>query len=361
MKAVRVTILAEQGFVPTELALVVDVLRIATRLGSGVRFEHQVCTAQDDRLVEGLGGSLVRAVPFQTGCTALPDHLLVLGGAGIRSAFRGLKGRLSLMERMGVGLTLLSDAAAEWKCLHPDTDHITTHWENLQVDRDAGSSTESRLPLFTQKAQVATGAGMASTADLVLTRIVAPHSLYLAQSVAHVLLIGDIRDGAASQPRSENDVMSLRHGKLEPIIAAMENALETPLSIAELAEIAGFSVRQMERKFKALIGRSPASYYRFLRLRRAKALVEQTVLPITEISVACGFGSPSSFAKRYILEFGISPSKRRVQLSVGPYRHQLTSENQGSCHASLPLSPGAPRSFVHTAGAHETLVQGAGG
>lgn len=361
MKTVRVTILAEPGFVPTELALVIDVLRIATRLGTDVRFEYQVCTSQEEMLVEGLGGSLVRAVSFRTGCTVLPDHLVVLGGAAIRPAFRGLKGRLSWMERMGVGLMLLSDAAAEWRGLHPDTDQITTHWENQQVDRDAGGAVESHLPLFMEKAHVATGGGMASTADLVLMRIVAPHSLHLAQSVAHVLLMGDIRDGAVHQPRSENDVMSLRHSKLDTIISAMENALETPLPIPELAEIAGFSVRQMERKFKALIGRSPASYYRSLRLRRAKALVEQTVLPITEISVACGFGNQSSFAKRYIQEFGISPSKRRVQLSVGPYPHHLTSENQRSGHASLPLPPGAPRAFADTAGTHETLVQGTGG
>lgn len=361
MKPVRVTILVEKGFVPTELALVLDVLRIATRLGSGVRFEHQVCTAQDDMLVEGLGGCLVRATPFQTDRITLPDHLVVLGGTGIRTAFHSLKSRLSRMERNGVGITLLSDAAAEWKRLYPDTDHITTHWENRQLDRDAGGSTDCHLPLFTLNVRIATGAGMASTADFVLTRIVAPHSLHLAQSVAQILLSGDIRDGSASQPRSENDVLTLQQMKLAPVISAMEEALETPLSMDELAAIAGVSVRQIERRFRAMLGQSPAEYYRSLRLRRAKTLVEQSTLPISEIAVACGFGSLSNFSKKYAQEFGLSPSKRRVQLSAASRPHHRISDNQGSRHASLPLPPGAPRAFADTAGTHETLVQGTGG
>ncbi|AHD03552.1 GlxA family transcriptional regulator [Leisingera methylohalidivorans] len=361
MKNVVVIILAEQGYVPTELALVLDVLRIATRLSSEVRFAHQVCTTQDDALVEGMGGSLVRATPFQPDGAALPDHLLVLGGAGIRPAFRRLKPRLCWLERLGVSITLLSDAAAEWKRLHPDTDDMTTHWEIQQLDQDAGYSLDQSLPLFAQKVRIMTGGGMASTADLVLSQIVAPLSPHLAQSVAQVLLMGEIRDGTIQQPRSANDVMALRLVKLEPVIAAMENALETPLTVAQLSEIAGFSIRQMERKFKSQLGQSPAAFYRSLRLRRAKALIEQTVLPISEVAVACGFISLSNFSKKYTQEFGVSPSKRRAQLTTASRPRQLTSEHQGTSYASLPLSPSPSRSFVHTAGTHETPVQGVGG
>lgn len=269
MNAVRVTILVEQGYVPTELALVQDVLRIATRLSSDVSFVQNVCTTHHEEFVEGLGGSLVRASPFQTGSIARLDHLVVLGGAGVRAAFNRLKTRLSWVERMGVSVTLLSDAAAEWKHLHPETEQLTTHWEIQQLDRDAGGTTAVSLPLFSQNARITTSGGMTATADLVLMQIIAPRSLHLAQSVAQVLLMGDIRDGTSRQPRSENDVMTLRHFKLRPVIAAMESSIESPLSMSELAVIGGVSIRQLERKMKTAFGQTPAAFYRSLQIGRA--------------------------------------------------------------------------------------------
>lgn len=357
MKVVRVTTLAERGFVPTELALVLDVLRIATRLGTEVEFVHQVCTTQEDPLVEGMGGCQVRAIPFETDCHARPDHLVVLGGQGIASVFSDLKGRLSKLERSGVDIALLSDAAAEWKRLNPEKDHITTHWEIQQLDQDVHSITEPQLPLFTEQARIATGGGMASTADFILTRIVAPHSLHLAQSVAQTLLSGEIRDGSDRQPRSENDVLSLRQMKLASVISAMEGALETPLSMDELAAVAGVSVRQIERRFRTLLGQSPAGYYRSLRLRRARTLVEQSPLPISEIAVACGFGSLSNFSKKYAQEFGISPSKRRLQLSTASRRYSTSPVKQGPNHAPFPLPSGSLCASRYTVGTYETLVQ----
>lgn len=95
----------------------------------------------------------------------------------------------------------------------------------------------------------------------------------------------------------------------------MENAVEVPLSTTELASIAGFSVRQLERKFRALLKQSPVAYYRSIRLRRAKRLIVQTSLSVTAIALACGFGSQSNFSKKYAQEFGVSPSKHRLQLS----------------------------------------------
>jgi len=44
---IRVTILVAEGFVPTELALVQDILRIATRLDQGLSFISQVCSMGD--------------------------------------------------------------------------------------------------------------------------------------------------------------------------------------------------------------------------------------------------------------------------------------------------------------------------
>lgn len=80
-------------------------------------------------LVEGLGGLLVRTQRFSVDETSLPDHLIVLGGKGACSGFSQLRARLRWLERMGRDILLLSDAASEWKRLHPNEALITTHWE----------------------------------------------------------------------------------------------------------------------------------------------------------------------------------------------------------------------------------------
>lgn len=357
MTTVQVTILVEQGFVPTELALVQDVLRIAGRLGQGISFEARLCTTAGTDLVEGMGGILVRAEPLALGEEVMPDHLVVLGGAGIAARFEQLRARLRWSERMGLSIILMSDAASEWQRLNPEGEQLTSHWEDHQVWSTVLCQQGGGLALFSTSGRITTAAGMMSAADVILSQVVAPRSSWLAQAVGNILLMDRIRDGAALQPRSENDVNALRLVKLETTIAAMEGNLEDPLSTADLAAVAGLSVRQFERKFKTLLGQSPMAFYRSLRLRRAKALIEQTAMTVTEISVACGFGSLSSFSKHYANMFGVSPSRRRTQLSaqVAAFGPSLTTK--GYQDAPVPFSAHSPRPSIDPAGADEAPVR----
>ncbi|MFX0546686.1 GlxA family transcriptional regulator [Roseovarius sp. S1116L3] len=360
MTRVQVTLLVEDGFVATELALVQDALRIATRLGQGICFDLRVCSTAGSELVEAMGGMLVRAAPLPLDDATPPDHLVVLGGAGIGARFQQLLPRLRWCERMGQDILLMSDAATEWQRLNPEAEQITTHWEDHQVWSTALCELGGGLPLFTRRGRITTAAGMISAADVILNQIVAPRSAWLAQAVGNVLLMDRIRDGAAPQPRSENDVNALRLVNLETAIAAMEEHLEDPLPMSQLATIAGVSIRQFERKFKLFLGQSPAAFYRQLRLRRAKTLIEQTALPVAEISVACGFGSPSSFSKLYASAFGVSPSRRRAQLSAKAAPRAPSSQSQGYQDAPVPLSARSPRPSGHSAGADETAVRRTG-
>ncbi|WP_113912817.1 GlxA family transcriptional regulator [Roseovarius dicentrarchi] len=360
MTTVQITILVEQGFVPTELALVQDVLRIAGRLGQGIRFDTQVCTTAGNDLIEGMGGMFIRAQPLALGEEVMPDHLIVLGGAGITARFAQLRARLRWSERMGLNIILMSDAASEWQRLNPEGGQLTSHWEDHQLWSTALCHQGGDLALFSTSGRITTAAGMMSAADVILGQIVAPRSSWLAQAVGNILLMDRIRDGAARQPRSENDVNALRLVNLETTIAAMEGNLEDPLSTTDLAALAGLSVRQFERRFRNALGQSPMAFYRTLRLRRAKALIEQTAMKITEISVACGFGSPSGFSKHYANMFGVSPSRRRTQLSAKAVPFGPTSNTQGYQDAPVPFSAHPPCPSVHAAGADETPVRRTG-
>jgi transcriptional regulator GlxA family with amidase domain len=319
MADTRVVILVETGFVATELALVQDILRIANRLGDGERFAVQTCSPTEIDLVESLGGGmLVRAAPFAAHLAAPPAHVIVLGGSGIRASLAKVQSKLRWLERVGSQILLLSDAAYEWKRLNADDGNFTTHWQSQQLLRDTLIDLEESAPLFVRNGRIVTAAGMAAAADVILSEIVAPLSGQLAQATSQMLVMNGMRDGSTAQPRSALDTNCLRVWRLDAVIRHMEQNVETPVSLASLAQVAGTSVRQLERRFEKAIGRTPVAFYRALRLRRGKVMVEQTSAPIAEIAIACGFGCASTFARVFLREFGRSPTQLRQQLIARP-------------------------------------------
>lgn len=101
--------------------------------------------------------------------------------------------------------------------------------------------------------------------------------------------------------------------KLAQAITEMENSSPTILSRNEIARRAGLSQRQLERLFQRYLNTSPARYYLKMRLKRAKNLLTQTPMPITEIALNCGFVSASHFSKCYRELFTISPRAERLK------------------------------------------------
>lgn len=299
MKKINVSVLVEPGFVPTELSLVQDVLRIANRLSQTLVFRTEYCTSFGDELVEGLGGLLVRAKSINDLPVDVPDHFIALGGAGLQNKFGKLRFWIRSLEQKGCQIPLLSDAALEWKRLNPDDLDVTTHWEDHQLMRDINQTDCVVLPLYSQSNRFTSGAGMMATADVVLNTIVAPRSDVLAQTVSRVLLMQAIRKHDVDQPRSENDITLLKQAGLERVIQLMEENLESPLSIALLAEMSGCSIRQLERRFQNAVNCGPKKFYRSLRLKRGKALLEHTAASITEIAISLGFSSSSSFLRLF--------------------------------------------------------------
>ena len=101
--------------------------------------------------------------------------------------------------------------------------------------------------------------------------------------------------------------------RLREAIVVMERNLEQPLKLPELARRLALSQRQLERLFQRHTGVTPLRYYVDVRLDRARGLVTQTEMQITEVAAACGFGSPIQFARAYKQRFGLPPSRDRIE------------------------------------------------
>jgi len=82
-------------------------------------------------------------------------------------------------------------------------------------------------------------------------------------------------------------------------------------SVEELAAMMGLSRVQLYRKVKALTGNTPVDLLRKARLSRARELLTNTQLTVSEIAYQVGFASPSYFTKCYKDEYGVVPGEDR--------------------------------------------------
>ena len=83
-------------------------------------------------------------------------------------------------------------------------------------------------------------------------------------------------------------------------------------SIEKLASAVGLSVSRFRHLFKAEAGMSPAQYYRALRMRQAKELIETTFLSMKEIRARVGIRSKDQFTRDFKRFYGRTPAQHRA-------------------------------------------------
>src|SRR5258705_7993474 len=87
---------------------------------------------------------------------------------------------------------------------------------------------------------------------------------------------------------------------------------DEPINLDAIADEAYFSKFHFIRIFKKTYRQTPHQYLVFVRLEKAKMLL-QSAIPITEACYACGFESIPSFTTLFKKTTGFTPSEYRHQ------------------------------------------------
>lgn len=138
---------------------------------------------------------------------------------------------------------------------------------------------------------------------------------HLREALMAALLVGQKNNLSHLFHRSVPGVDTRAVRMAEEILSARA---EEPLSIAEVAELAGVGLRSLERSFKAARGLSLRDFLKAQRLelahRRLRAAAPGTT--VTQVLYASGFGHPGEFSLAYRKRFGETPSQtlRRANL-----------------------------------------------
>src|SRR5258707_14473333 len=154
----------------------------------------------------------------------------------------------------------------------------------------------------------------------------------ISQLVSEQFIVDRVRKDTDRQYIPLRAQIGVSHRGLIRVAQLMEENIEKPLSLEQIAKSTGLSRRQIERLFKRDLNCVPKHYYLEMRLRRARELLLQTAMPIMDITTACGFQSPPHFSKCYRMQFGYPPSAAR---KIGDQRGQRRSANGASPVATL--------------------------
>ncbi|WP_171020385.1 AraC family transcriptional regulator [Cupriavidus sp. 2SB] len=87
----------------------------------------------------------------------------------------------------------------------------------------------------------------------------------------------------------------------------IESRLDGDVSIEELAKACRLSRSHFSRAFRASTGQSPQQWLTSLRVQRAEELLRSTDLPLTEVSLRCGFASASHLVQVFSRLRGMPP------------------------------------------------------
>lgn len=191
----------------------------------------------------------------------------------------------------------------------------TVHWEHLAAFKEDFLDVRVTGSLFEIDRNRFTSSGGTSSIDLMLQLISLKYGYELAVGVSEQLIHERIREPHDDQRMPFNLRLQVHHPKLIKIVELMENTLDEPLSIEDLAKTIDMSSRQLTRVFRQNLHVSPGRFYLKLRLEKAGQLLRQTSMSILDIALVCGFLSNASFTKSYKSFFGQTPRQEREAAS----------------------------------------------
>jgi transcriptional regulator GlxA family with amidase domain len=116
-----------------------------------------------------------------------------------------------------------------------------------------------------------------------------------------------------SRTLQPEEVMSIRSTDtvVRKVMLLIEQHLDISTPIEEMCEPLGIGRRQLERRFRRDVGLSPAGYRQSLRMERARWLLQNTDLEVTEVGLECGFHDSTNFSRTVRQFLGLSPRELR--------------------------------------------------
>ncbi|MWB78399.1 helix-turn-helix domain-containing protein [Pseudooceanicola sp. 216_PA32_1] len=295
----------------TTLITMIEAMRIANYLAPAPIFSWEVASFDGARITASNG--MTTAVGVADDGLAESEFAFVLGSWGTEHyTNRTLIAWLRKRARAGTlicGVELGCYIVARAGLL--DGKPATIHWSWLNGFRETFDNVEVREGLFTLDGKVMTCAGGLAGVDLMLRLIEERHGSSFSGEIADQMLHHPIRTATSPQRRTMGHGTETMLPLVREAMTLIENNIEEPLTVPEIADLLDVSQRQLERQFKKHVGCTVVQFGLLRRLQNARLLLISTQLSIRQIATASGFNTLSHFAYSFGKFFGRRPSDYR--------------------------------------------------
>ncbi|MEQ8369629.1 MAG: helix-turn-helix domain-containing protein [Alphaproteobacteria bacterium] len=331
----RIAFLLLPGFSLASLSAVLEPFRVANRLAGRPVFAPRFLSPDGQPVAASAGpavivdsalaedGALVgdgarhpargRAAPWRIVVVPAGDAVETGTAAARQAVYRWLR------RAARDGAWLLAPANAPLLLARAgllDGRTVTAHWEAAAALTEMHPAVRLRPDAWVHDGRILTASGAVAATGMALWLIGRMVDEPLARTVADQFNLPPTVAVAAGQARApvsgaRPDVaarLGMAHGALAAAVALMESHVEQPLAIAGIAARSGLSQRQLERLCRTTLGTTPKGHYLTIRLGRARELLAQTPLSLSEIAYATGFSGPAHFSASFRRRFGCPPS-----------------------------------------------------
>jgi AraC family transcriptional regulator, glycine betaine-responsive activator len=305
-----------QDFTQLAFACAVEPLRIAN-LVSGRQLYRWSFASADGATATASNGS-VTLVHHRFDALPPYDRLFVISGldvqkqdhrALVRVLRKEARTRTAHVGALCSGAWVLAEAGLL------EGHRAAIHWDYHDAFAEAFPGVTLVRGVFVSDDTFVTASGGTATADLMLHLLEQDHGYDLSVAVADQMVYSTVRSESALQRISLQSRKGIRNEHLARAVEIMRTTLDAPVPPAAIAGRLGISVRQLERLFRDNLGLTPKQQYTEMRLERARSLLLQTEMSVTEVAVATGFESAGHFARVYRQAYGITPREQRARLT----------------------------------------------
>lgn len=192
-----------------------------------------------------------------------------------------------------------------------DGRRATTHWAHTaELSARHPRAVVDPDVLYTDNGSVLTAAGKAAAVDLCLHLIHLDHGASIANSVARRLVMPPHRPGGQAQFVATPMQVRGDH-RLAHLLAWVQQRLDQPLTVTDMARQANTSPRNLGRQFRSVVGQPPIHWLLTQRVRRAQALLETTDESIGAVALATGMGTATTLRRQFTRIVGVTPASYR--------------------------------------------------
>lgn len=269
------------------------------RLQSGMVIETRklAATSRLDTSTWILPGLAVNTAEAVRACASRPDVMAI---AHRIPAHLGRGGR--------VAACCSAVFVLEWAGVLDGRRVTTTWWLAPLLQRTNPACRVDADRMVCSDGPIATGGAAFAQTDLMLHLIRDKCGSRLADSVCRFLLI-DARQAQA--PYIVPDAMADGDALISRLVSRVESMLPEVPSVAELARVFCVSERTLSRHVHRAIGKSTLALVQSVKIRKARALLEQSRMSVEQVAAAVGYRDPTALRRMMKKMSGASPSHYR--------------------------------------------------